>query len=55
MNMIYVNYAAPSDPNRLTAQGCGNTKTFNTTNGWIQAWDKLIPGDYTVAEADSGL
>ena len=29
-------------------------KTFNATNGWTQAWDNLIPGDYSLRETFPG-
>lgn len=32
----------------------GDTKTFNSTNGYTQAWTNLIPGNYAVTEVDPG-
>ena len=32
----------------------GATKVFNSSNGWKQTWENLIPGTYTVSEADPG-
>jgi len=38
-------------PGLLTISTC---KDFNATNGWMQTWSGLVPGDYTITEPGAG-